>query len=182
MKNVQRGIGIFFFLGASVAVGDASADHSLDITASTPTVDVSPRNPGRNYLALPTLEYNFLVNALCVDRFSTQSVSLSIADSRKSFSADQLGGNTSVVELALKVPASQLAPIVVDNFCTTSDNQPASEEFEGAEFTGPLSVTVLSALSVQAALICVSEDRQQIVYKSRPLDIALVCKPEEEVP
>ena len=173
MKNTQRGIAVFFLVGTAVVLADdTSPKHSLDIVPATPRVDISPRSPGRNYVRLPTLEYSFQVTANCAAMFHPQSVSLSIADSRSLISQEQLSGDATELQLVLRVPAKQLAPLVVEDFCVTP---PKLDKPNGI-------TTVRSALSAQAALLCVHDDRQEIVYRSIPLDIILACAPGEDEP
>ncbi len=171
MKNIQRGIAVFFLVGTAVVLAeDTSPKHSPEIVPTTPRVDISPRAPGRNYVRLPTLEYSFQIKANCATMFHPQSVSISVADSRSSVSQDQLTEDATEFQLMLSVPAKQLAPLVVEDFCVTPPNPDRPEG----------KITVRSALSAQAAFLCVHDDRQEMVYRSVPLDITLVCVPDED--
>jgi hypothetical protein len=176
MRNAQCVMAVSFLAMAAIAPADDFAPlHSLTISPSTPRVDISPRNPGRSYVRLPTLEFTFEIAANCSALFSPQSVSLNIADSRESISIDESAGRMADVQLALSVPAKQLAPLVVENFCvapvTVSNQDGATEN----DYSSDGNIIVRSVLSAQAALLCVNEDKQEIVYQSSPLDITLVC-------
>ena len=114
--------------------------------------------------------------------FSPQSVSLSIADTRKSIPIDQPAESATDVQLVLNVPAKQLAPLVIDNFCPIFEKTNETDGGKNANLAEAEETTVRSVLSVQAALLCVHEDRQEMVYRSIPLDIALDCSRQEIIP
>ena len=170
----------FLAMAAIAPANDSAPTHSLAISPSTPRVDVSPRNPGRNYVRLPTLEFTFEIAANCSVLFSPQSVSLNIADSRETISIDESAGSAADVQLSLNVPAKQLAPLVIENFCVaplTDDNQDGAGKHD---FSNDGNMIVRSVFSAQAALLCVHEDKQEMVYQSSPLDITLVCTAQDD--
>jgi hypothetical protein len=179
MKSAQWVMAVSFLAMAAIAPAtDSAPTHSLTISPSTPSVDISVRNPGRNYVRLPTLEFTFEIAASCSGLFSPQSVSLNIADSRESISIDETAGRVAEVQLGLNVPAKQLAPLVVENFCTAPVSDDNQDDARQHNFSNGGNMIVRSVLSVQAALLCVNEDKQEMVYQSRPLDITLVCNAE----
>ncbi len=147
-----------------------SSPHSLRFTASEPQVRISLRSGRRDYLRLPSLEYTFVFTARCSVDFEPHSVSLSIADSRASLSTDRLADLATGAELKMTVPAKQLAPLAIENFCVRNDGETDSE-------IAPLNTEtpVHAVFSAQASLLCTNEDQQQITYASNPLDIVLIC-------
>jgi hypothetical protein len=165
----------FLAMAAIAPANDSAPTHSLAISPSTPQVDISPRNPGRNYIRLPTLEFTFEIAANCSVLFSPQSVSLNIADSRETISIDGSAGSVADVQLSLNVPAKQLAPLVVENFCVAPATVDSQDGDGKHNFSNDGNMIARSVLSAQAALLCVYEDKQEMVYQSSPLDIALVC-------
>lgn len=152
-----------------ILVAPAHGRDSLNVSANAPTVSVAPRNAGRNFMRLPTLEYVFEISAKCADGRLPKSISLSVADSRKSLVAEQiaLDGPT---ELSLQVPANQIAPLAVENFCIADGGDDSTVD---ADSQTELSVS--SALSAQASLLCEGADDTAMTYVSRPLDVSLVC-------
>lgn len=167
-----------FLLVATIS-SPADESDSLSVAANVPTVSVAPRDVGRNFMRLPALEYLFEIRASCSDGRVPKSVSLNVADSRKSLAADQIvdGGPT---ELSLQVPASQIAPLVVENFCISLTGEDADAASDARK-----QVSISSALSAQASLLCESEDDKAMTYVSRPLDVSLVCErvtEEEDAP
>jgi hypothetical protein len=165
------------FLLAVTLCGPAHGKDSLSVAASSPTVSVAPRNPGRNFLRLPTLEYVFEVLVKCSDGRSPKSLSLNVADSRRSLLAEQIVDD-GPTEISLNIPASQIAPLVVEDFCVA-----AIEENGEAASDAQTQISIPSALSAQASLLCEGEDDKTMTYVSRTLDVSLVCErpPRDEV-
>ncbi len=174
MKLFQCGFTLFFAVAVFAKADPGLSEHSLKVRASTPTVEVSPRMAARNYVRLPTLEFTFRLTAHCGGSFDPGAVSLSIADSRRSLSADQLGEANAGSELTVKVPAKQLAPLAVENFCVRQPEGAGNVHSTG--YPGTMMMMVPAALSAQASLLCVDEEQEEIVYTSTPLDINLICK------
>lgn len=121
-------------------------------------------------MRLPTLEYVFEIRAKCSGGRMPKSISLNVADSRKSLAAGQisLDGPT---ELSLRVPAGQIAPLAVEDFCIADAGDDGKVDgIMQAE------LSVASALSAQASLLCEGEDGAAMTYVSRSLDVSLVCE------
>ncbi len=173
MKLFQCGFTLILAVAVLAKADTGLSEHSLKVRASTPTVEVSPRMAARNYVRLPTLEFTFQLTAHCRGNFGPRAVSLSIADSRRSLSADQLGEANAGSELTVKVPAKQLAPLAIENFCVRQPE--GAGNVHSTEYPGTM-MMVPAALSAQASLLCVDEEQEEIVYTSTPLDINLICK------
>ena len=172
MRNIPCSIAILLAVATVAKAEENSLTHSLVLTASTPQIEISRRNAERNYLRLPSLEYVFQFTARCTGSFSPRSMSLSIADSRKSLSGEQLESMTANAELTMTVPAKQLAPLAIENFCIVSVNDVDAMTIPASE-----TITVPAAFSAQASLLCIDEDRQEMVYASNSLGITLICDP-----
>jgi hypothetical protein len=175
MNYVLCGIAILLALTPATRADDNSSPHTLNVTASEPQIHISRRAGRRDYLHLPSLEYAFLLSARCGAEFEPLSVSLSIADSRKSLPANHLAELASGVELKMTVPAKQLAPLAIENFCVENEDEKKPD-------TASTEATVLvhAIYSAQASLLCGNDDQQQIVYASRPLDVTLICGAKDE--
>lgn len=171
MNHVLCGIAILLATMISSQADSNSALHSLSFTASKPQVQVLGRSGRRDYLHLPSLEYTFILTARCGADFEPHSVSLSIADKFRSLPTDQLVDLATGAELKMTVPAKQLAPLAIENFCVKND---AEKDAENAPVNATASIR--AAFSAQASLICTNEQQQQqITYASNPLDIVLIC-------
>ena len=157
--------------------GGALADPLQEVTlnSETPVVDVALRRAGRQFLDLPALEYTFAVEARCGDEWRPESLSLNVADSRVALGAGQLSDNAHS-EIVLNVPAQQLAPLAVHDFCLLPEDataHPAEASHRVPAASSPL--TIRAVLSAQASLLCVSKHERRITYVSQPLDVMLTC-------
>lgn len=175
MKSIRCSVAILLAATAVTQAEENTLTHALLLTANTPRVEIARRSAARNYLRLPALEFAFQFTAQCAGGFSPQSMSLSIADSRKSLSAEQLANMAADAELTITVPAKQLAPIAIENFCIVTAT-------EAGAITSPAkqAITLPAAFSAQGSLLCVYEDQQEMIYTSHSLGITLVCDSVDE--
>ncbi len=167
--TLRRLVPVAFVATISVP-GPAQGKDSLSVAANSPSVPVVPRNPGRSFIRLPTLEYDFEVRASCSDGKLPKSLSLNVADSRKSLAANQIISD-GPTEFSLRIPASQIAPLVIEDFCITE----VGEEGQTVN-DARTQVSISSALSAQASLLCESDDDRTMTYVSQTLDVSLVCE------
>jgi hypothetical protein len=156
---------ILFAMLCGVAA-PALADNRLSIDSDAVTISIEPHPAGRSQIRLPAVEFTFSVDAECGDNLGPGPLTLSIADTYLSLSAEQINTD-SLDSIVLRVPAIQIAPVAVADFCIddVSDGQPSPPE----------QMLVRDALSVQASLVCSSEANRQSTYASRSLDIRLQC-------
>ena len=134
----------------------------IEVSADVPVVTIAPRRAGRFAVRLPSLTYSLVVTTYCDANWAPTSVSISIADSRKAFGPEQLNAEQDL-ELELRVPSSQIAPLRVEEFCMGD----AGEDGD--------TLTIPAALSAQASLRCAMESEQSISYVTKPLDVTLEC-------
>ena len=155
---------------AVTAAGPATGKDTLSVAADAPAVPLSPRSPGRHFVRLPTLEYRFEIQTHCSDSRSPGSLSLAVADTRASLAADEIISD-GPTEISLRIPASQIAPLVIEDFCVTRTE-------ENGDMVGEAStqITITSALSAQASLLCEGDEDKVMTYVSRPLDVSLLCE------
>ena len=90
-----------------------------------------------------------------------ESLSIAIADTRKTLHGEDLQPETSI-DLSMRVSANQLAPFALRAFCV----DPA-EEGE--------SLMLTAALAAQVSLRCTRNEKQSIVFAAEPLDIRVDC-------
>jgi len=158
---------------AAAATPPAAAEDSLSISAEAPLVPLSLRAPGRHSLRLPALEYRFAIRARCAANRSPESLSLSVADTRKTFAADEIVAN-GATELRLRIPASQIAPLVIEGFCVARDSGSRERGDDSRDVRDR--ITIPAALSAQASLLCAGDGDSAMTYASQPLAVALVCE------
>ncbi len=142
---------------------------TLLVTADAPLVPLLPRNPGRNFVRLPTLEYNFEIRVHCSDSRSPALLSLNVADTRKSLAAEQIISD-GPTEISLRIPASQIAPRVIEDFCVV---QPGGNGDRNS--VAHPQIAIPAVLSAQVSLLCEGDEDQAITYVSRALDVSLRC-------
>ena len=152
---------------------ESAADNRLRLDADTPKINIEKGSTKRNFLRLPTVTFAFRIDAACIETLQPVSLLLSVADTRKSLRSDEINGNTKT-EVALKIPASQIAPVAIQGFC--EDNSPRENQDGRRQPQQNLQeITITAALSAQASLRCANETDEQTVYTSVPLDVILVC-------
>ena len=92
---------------------------TLTITVPPALAPIQPLAEGRSLVRLPALEFEFGIEASCGPERAVKSVSISVADTRKTLESDEIPlGET--VSTAFTLPARQLAPVAVDGFCPES--------------------------------------------------------------
>lgn len=165
MKNVLFAVSCLL---AVLPPMPASAETVLKFSVDTPTAKVMPRSRERAPLQLPDLEYQFRIDAVCRDDLSPASLSLAVADTRRTFNAEQIVAGA-LNDVRLVVPAVQLAPVVIANFCVAEGDA----EHPVASIS---SLTVHAALSAQASLLCIGDTDRSMKYASANLDVKLICE------
>ena len=158
------------------AAGTTLAKDTLTVAADAPVVTLAPRKPGRSFVRLPTLEYKFELRTKCSDERLPVSLSLNVADTRKSLPADKIVSD-GPTEVSLRIPAGQIAPLVIEDFCVVQEEKDGNRMSEAQT-----QITIPAALSAQASLLCEGDEDKAMTYVSRPLDVLLVCEraPENE--
>lgn len=150
----------------SLAVTTSAGELSL--SASTPEVSLSTRPTGRNFMRLPSLRYEFVVESQCPEGLSPEALSLSIADTRVTKNQEDIA--SAATSLSVDVPASQIGPVAVEKFCTA----------ESIEQEVSQSLRLSSVLSAQSSLLCVGDAGDDMTYTSASLDVVLQCEDEAE--
>lgn len=146
------------------AAPGALADE-LRITADTPAVMISTRQPTRNFITLPDLDYVFELRFACSAALQPRAVSLSIADTRMSLPQSQLAGPPGQ-RVSLTIPAGQIPPVRIETFCRA----------EPGDGETPERRVIPGVLSVQGSLVCADDEKHRITYASIPLDVAVHCE------
>lgn len=132
------------------------------LVEAEPAVAVIPvQQSGRRLVHMPELEFLLRVSPHCANGGQPESVSVTIADTRKTLRGDALQADGSI-ELSINVSADQLAPFALQEFCI------------GPESEGE-SILLTSALTAHASLRCAREREPSIVFAVEPLDIRADC-------
>ena len=107
----------------------------------------------------------FDISLTCTADLEPVTVSLSIADTRKSLATKDIS-NTGITSITMTIPEAQIGPIAVNGFCVAAGV---------AE-----SIRIPAVLSAQASLLCANDEGSKMTYVSRSLDVTLLCAAEED--
>ncbi len=175
MNTLSGVVGVLLFLCVAGGAAQIQLDNELHVRADTPVISVEKREAGSNFIRLPTITYELAIDKRCGGDLEPAILSLSVADTRRSFNADTMSKPENLA-IRFAVPAAQIGPIAVENFCVISE-LPADENETRTHALETM--TVPAVLSLQASLLCANETESQITYASASLDVELECgKPE----
>lgn len=151
------------FLAAMALAGHAwpAGPPRVVVEVAPAVASVQPLAEGRRLLRLPALEFEFGIDASCGPDHAVASVSISIADTRKTLSDGEFQDNT-VTNATIRLPARQIAPIAVDGFCPEAQSESSS-------------LLIQDAVTAQVSLRCAGAEGESITYASRSLDVTVVC-------
>lgn len=153
--------------GSSALANDADA-NSFAIIASAATAPIVAGSSGRRTLRLPGLDFRFQFRLACRGAAQPLSLGVTIADTHRSLGAEELVSDVGVARTTIRIPSGQIAPVAIEGFCAT-DN--VSSEIR------PLTLPAL--LSASASLRCGDDEHSSMQYASVPLDVVLVCEPQD---
>ena len=126
------------------------------------TIDRQPA--GRRLVTLPGIEFPLRVQPACAPGLTLDSLSISIADTRRTYRAADFD-EEAVIETTLRIPRRQAGPLGIDGFCasdTTMDD-------------GPSTAHVADAYTASVSMRCANDATQSVVYDTLALDITLRC-------
>lgn len=133
----------------------------LVVDAEPAIAVIALQEGGRRLVELPELEFPLRVATHCAANGRPESVSITIADTRRTLRGEALQ-DAATVDVSVVVAATQLAPFSLQDFCI----DPAAEG---------QSTTLVSAFTAQASLRCAHGEQQSIVFAAEPLDIRVHC-------
>lgn len=133
----------------------------LRVSAEPAVAVIALQESGRKLVPLPEVEFRLSVSPDCASGGRAESLSITIADTRQTLDEKELQSAESV-DVVMRVPASQLAPLALGEFCV----DPVSEGE---------SVLITSALVAQTSLRCSRDEDLSIVFAATPLDIRVDC-------
>jgi hypothetical protein len=147
---------------ANPAMSDSGA--LLHVTAQAASVKVRPLPDDRRMILLPTLEFALIIAPQCAPDMRVESISIGVADTRKSLGASDIGDQPNVAT-SISIPRPQLSPLAVDGFCRAADNAA----------TIPADLNIQDAFTANISLRCTGTDKQSIIYTSHTLHLNLQC-------
>ena len=151
-------------LAADITVADLGGDR-LTVRSTAAVADLGRLPGGRQLIRLPALEFTLTVEARCDAGFRAESVSVTVADTRQRFGADDLNDDARI-ETIIRVPRQQLAPVATERFCSVED----------AAASGT-SLLLAAAMTAHVSLRCARNEEHAVYFEAAPLDVRLVCGP-----
>ena len=126
-------------------------------------ITMDPLPAGRRLIRLPGVEFPLRLAPACPDDLDFQSLLISIADTRRTFSAVDFDA-AATIDTRVRVSARQTSPIAVDEFCVADAESTAS------------AVTISDAFTASISMRCGSESQESVIYDTLALEIQLVCR------
>lgn len=178
MNRALNLVALPLLVGLLPSSGAADTANALEVIPTAAASRVLPGATGRRSVGIGPLEFRFQLRYACRAPLAPRSLMLTVADTRQPVAQNALAGSSARV--AVTLPAEQIAPVVVNDFC-------------GADAAADAPLTLAAALAAQVSLRCGSpeagpgQDRaddgdepavpdvEEIVYRSVPLDVVLVC-------
>lgn len=166
-KPVAAAGGLILALSLLSTHSAADETGELVIRAATATVTVAPGSAGRRSFRLPTLDFALDVAYQCEPDHRPTSMSLTVSDTRRTLGETELAQDSGRAQVDMVIPADQLPPLVLSDFCT-ADGTLAGTRLEERLVEG--------IATVAASLRCDAETGPRASYTSTTLDVTLVCE------
>lgn len=159
----MRGLTILLVVAAA-STAQSDSIGRLIVDAHAADAAIQPLAGDGRLILLPSLEYALTIEPQCATNMRPESISISVADTRKIVSAAEFD-KVSLVEVSIAIPRRQIGPLAIDKFCRSdqSDAAAARELYVEDAFTAHLS------------LRCANDAARTIIYASVPLDVNLRC-------
>lgn len=145
---------VYYFVVADV---DRLFVHTEPAVAS-----ITPHPGSRKLIRLPELEFPLRISAQCAAGRMPESISVSVADTHRTFSGEDLPVSA-ILETSVRISPRQIAPIAMRDFCVSANESRPS-------------LLVATALTAQISLRCVKDDERSIAFRAEALDILLSCE------
>jgi len=136
------------------------------VNADAAVATIEPVTHDLRLISLPSLQYALTIRPKCAAGMHAEAMSVSIADTRKTYSGDEV--RQRLVEISLKIPRRQIGPIPIQEFCRAGQ----AGDDEGV-------LHIRDVFTAQLSLRCADEKARSIVYVSQPLDVTLQCRRQE---
>jgi len=145
---------VYYFIVADV--------DRLVVHVDSAVASITPHSGSRKLVRLPELEFPMRISAQCAAGRTPESISISIADTHRTFSGEDLPVSATL-ETSVRISSRQIAPIALRDFCVA-----ASETRH--------SLLVTTALTAQISLRCAKGDERSVAFRAEALDVVLNCE------
>lgn len=141
----------------------AAADRVLTVQAREAIAQLQPRDAELSQVRLPALELAILASFECPGDSKASSLTVSVSDSYQHFGTELLTDAASL-EASFSVPAGQLPPIAIPEFCISGER------------TGDRGLQLPGIATAQASLRCSSaNDTISMHFQSVSVPVRLYC-------
>lgn len=148
-------------MAALTADGDA-----LTVQVEESAVNLEPDDAMQREVRLPALDVAITASLECPASARVASLTVSVSDTHQYFGPEVLADAVSL-EAAFSVPARQLAPVVISNFCVTG----GTIDEQGLRLHG--------VATAQISMRCRDEnDSASLHVASIPIPVRLYCRPD----
>lgn len=163
----MRGLTILLLVAVASVTSIAKSDSigRVIVKAHAAIVVIEPVPDDRRLISLPSLNYALTIEPQCATDMRAESISISVADTRKTYTTAAIDGQP-VVEVTLTIPRQQIGPLAIQNFCRSDQS----------DATAIRILHVKEAFTAQLSLRCANDTAQSIVYASQPLDVDVQCQ------
>lgn len=147
-----------------VSTSASGADNALSLQAKASPAELAPRDEQQHQVRLPALDATVIATVLCAADARPVSLTVSISDSYRHFGPELLA-DSKTVEALFNLPAGQLAPVSVAEFC-----------IKGVTADGQV-LELPGVATAQVSLRCQSEDASTSMhFASLPIPVSLYCR------
>jgi len=156
---------IFFLISAASGAAEGDLAERLHVDAQAAVVEIDPIPNNRQLIRLPMLQFPLALEPVCGATARVESISVSAADTRQTFGADDIG-KQAIINATLSIPNKQLGPVRIGDFCRSAVTDAVAAR----------ELIIQGVLTAHLSLRCSSDEEHSITYVSLPLDIILRCK------
>jgi hypothetical protein len=166
MTNFSR---LAYLLAMLLPVAALSTDlDALTVQAKESTARLEPGDASQREIRLPAIDVAIVASIECPADAKVSSLIVSVSDTHQHYGPEVLADAVSL-EAAFSVPARQLAPVVISDFCVKG--QPAEDQ----------SLKLDGVATAQVSMHCHGEDDLASVhFTSVAIPVRLYCSPDGE--
>jgi hypothetical protein len=158
-----------FLLAMLLPVAALSTDvDALTVQVTESTARLEPGDANQREIRLPALDVVIVASIECPANSEAFSLTVSVSDTHQHYGPEVLA-DASSLEAAFSVPARQLAPVVISEFCIKG----APADDQGLKLDG--------VATAQLSMRCRDEnDLASVHFASAAIPVRLYCSPDGE--
>lgn len=143
----------------------AESDSRPIVRAKAASMEIELQPAGRRLLRLPNLDFPLQIEPRCEVGMHIASVSISIADTSKSFHAADFFEKPKL-ETSMRLPRRQIGPLAIERFCTGDGKNSDNNDV----------LLIRDAFTAHVSMRCTDDINQSVIYETLALEVRMVCK------